>query len=102
MSFKLLNKATEKGDYGFTGHALPNQSCNLCCSEEEIEAIKKQISDYTKIQPRDYILTFENANGERLIVQDHISLSEIQDMHDEGESETSINAMNYYNLKFIG
>jgi len=102
MSFKILNKNNEKGDYGFTGFALPNRSCNLCCSEQEIEDVKQQIIQYTKTQPRDYILTFENEHGQQVHAVDNISLTEIEERKENGETDQDIQALNYYDLKFVG
>lgn len=99
--FKLINRNQKEGKYGFTGIGLPNRSCHLNCTLEEIENIKKQIKKHTKT-PKDYLIIFKNEKGKQVIAIDRLSLTQIQMMRDGGASEEEIKRLNCYDIIYDG
>lgn len=99
--FRLIPSDFDKGDYSFSGKRLVSHSVSYVLSEREIDDIFSQIEEYTKHQKRDYVLIFDDENGNRVLAIDNLSCSEREELRVEGNfSEEEITAHDYYILVF--
>lgn len=99
----LQQSSLSKGDYTFSGRCIPSPQANLLLSEQEIKEIHLQLRQAATAQEGTgldcYQVFYEEGNrsGIRLIAMDNLSVTEIEALQAEDDSD-AIHALNYWSL----